>query len=384
LFTIYFIFAFFAYCVFSIFYILQFYGFIKVSFLSYNAVPLSTISEIIFLFLAVLERFHYIEKTQRETDKMFLEASQKNKEILLQQNELLEKHVTERTFEIQILNQELSATNEILLQRNDELSKTNECLEIQKQTLEQTLNELKQTQERLIQSEKMASLGTLIAGIAHEINNPLNFIDGGLNLLQGIKPDNELSKDKMQLSLQMIKEGVTRSSNIVKALNTYSYKGNARLQNYDIQKIIDNSLLFLKSKYIEKISIIKNYQIDKEILVYPEKLHQVFLNLLNNAIFAIGTDPIIENPVIEISTNIVEEKLKQFAYISIFNNGPLIPEDDIGKIFDPFFTTKEPGEGTGLGLSITYKIIEEHFGSIIAENTSNGVIFIIKIPIITA
>jgi C4-dicarboxylate-specific signal transduction histidine kinase len=223
----------------------------------------------------------------------------------------------------------------------------------------------------------MASIGTLTAGVAHEINNPLNFINGGLELISEFyhkntesmsDGDNELFTESMKI----ISSGIDRASSIVKSLMTFSYRGKPKLVYYKLTEIIDNTLLFLQSKLAD-IKVEKDYQFEGEQLLYPDKLHQVVLNLLDNAIFALKNSD-QQTPIIKIST----QKSENSVYIQIADNGPGIPENNLSKIFDPFFTTKDPGEGTGLGLSISYSLVFEQGGTLTAKNTNPGCMFVIQ------
>jgi C4-dicarboxylate-specific signal transduction histidine kinase len=247
--------------------------------------------------------------------------------------------------------------------------------------LKNAMEELRQTQQHLIQSEKMASLGTLTAGVAHEINNPLNFINGGINILLDNKKQmhdclTDDNKERFELAARMINDGYERTSEIVKALMTFSHRGTSRLVYSNINKIIDNTLLFLNSQITGDIEIKKNYQFDDEIPIYPGKIHQVIMNLLDNALYAVKQNIKI-NKVIEITTYLENHSV----IISVENNGDHIPEGKLNQIFDPFFTTKEPGQGTGLGLAISYTLVSEHNGKIYAQNLEKGVVFIVELPI---
>ena len=250
------------------------------------------------------------------------------------------------------------------------------------QELNSTLKKLKITQQHLVQSEKMASLGILTTGIAHEINNPLNFIRGGIEIINNlkknlIKDDEELNK-QCNTAIKIINEGVDRASKIISSLMTFSYRGKPELIKSDLAEISERTLLFLKAKITNKIQINKEYKIDEEIPVYQDKMHQILLNIIDNAIYAVNLN--ITHKVINISIQEEITKIKKYAVISISNNGPKIPDKDIKHIFDPFYTTKDPGKGTGLGLSICYTLVKEHNGIIYAENKDDKVIFTIKIP----
>ncbi|MFN8207997.1 MAG: ATP-binding protein [Bacteroidales bacterium] len=247
--------------------------------------------------------------------------------------------------------------------------------------LNMVIEELRTAQNHLVQSEKMVSLGTLTAGMAHEINNPLNFISGGINIIRDIKPEfeNSLSEEQNEhcnLAINIITEGLDRSINIVNTLMSFSGVGESRLENKDINQLIDNTLLFMKGNIPADIVISKEYELEDLVPVYVEKMHQVFINILNNAIFALGAKEQPEKQIV-----IKTYRGNSTAVIEIFNTGPEIPSGYLGRIFDPFFTTKEPGKGKGLGLAICYTYIKEHKGEIRVSNLENGVCFIIELPL---
>lgn len=247
--------------------------------------------------------------------------------------------------------------------------------------LEKQKEDLKAAQQRLVQSEKMASIGTLTAGIAHEINNPLNFISGGLNIVRELQESidwegREEEQQRCLVATKMAFDGLDRSVGIVKALMTFSHRGGSEKVDTDLNNTIDNTLMFLSSKLSDDIQIIKNYKLEKKVPVFPEKLHQIIMNILDNAIFAVNKE--VSRPrIISISTSLKDKRL----ILSFSNTGPKIAEEHLGQLFDPFFTTKEPGQGTGLGLSICYTLVSEHGGEILAENTPEGVNFTISLPV---
>lgn len=280
----------------------------------------------------------------------------------------LENLVKERT-------QELAIANDALILRNQELNQ-------QKDELAITLGNLKETQGLLIQSEKMASLGTLTAGVAHEINNPLNFIHGGNQILMDLESQlkNSLTdetRDMYSSATSMIQTGFERTSEIIQSLMAFSYRDKSVLIPSNINQIIDNTLLFLGNKITPDIVIHKYYHLQEEVPVFKGRIHQVLLNIVDNAIYAVLENDETKTKEIFIRT----EKLSNHAVIRISNNGAMIPEEHLKQVFDPFFTTKEPGKGTGLGLSICYSLIQEHQGTIRVENAENEVAFTIEIPL---
>jgi len=246
--------------------------------------------------------------------------------------------------------------------------------------LEKQKEDLKAAQLRLVQSEKMASIGTLTAGIAHEINNPLNFISGGLNIVKELQEgiDWEGREEEQQRCLQATKmafDGLDRTVGIVKALMTFSHRGGSKKVKTNLNDTIDNTLMFLSSEISDDIQIIKNYKLSKQVSVFPEKIHQVIMNILDNAIFAVNMEP-SRPKAITISTEMKGEDM----ILSFSNTGPTIAEEHLDQLFDPFFTTKDPGQGTGLGLSICYTLVSEHGGEIRAMNIPEGVNFTITLP----
>ena len=247
--------------------------------------------------------------------------------------------------------------------------------------LEKQKEDLKSAQQRLVQSEKMASIGTLTAGIAHEINNPLNFISGGLNIVRELQENidwegREEEQQRCLVATKMAFDGLDRSVGIVKALMTFSHRGGSKKVETDLNETIDNTLMFLRSKISDDIQNIKKYKLESQVPVFPEKMQQVIMNILDNAIFAVNMEA-SRPKIITISTGLELEKL----ILSFSNTGPSIAEEHLGQLIDPFFTTKDPGQGTGLGLSICYTLLSEHGGEIIAENTREGVNFRIALPV---
>lgn len=238
-------------------------------------------------------------------------------------------------------------------------------LELKKKNaiLDKSLKKLKKTQYLLIQNEKMASIGTLTAGVAHEINNPLNYIMGGYIGLKDYFDNNSTAKNEdTEQFLYFINEGVNKASTIVQTLNLFSRGNESKTEKFDINQILDNCIFLLQFEHKKNISINKNYEI-KELFIKGNvgKIHQVFFNILSNSIHSFTNN----EGNLSVSTTIQKNKI----LIVIEDDGMGIKADILNKITDPFFTTKSPGEGTGLGLSITYSIIKEHKGDLNIEST---------------
>jgi len=232
----------------------------------------------------------------------------------------------------------------------------------QAKELKSTISRLNETQAQLIHSEKMASVGLLASGIAHEINNPLNFIKGGIEALEVLsKSGKDLSKDpNFKELITGIKEGVGRASLIVKGLNQYGRSREDIVEDCNLNRIIENCLIMLKGELDDSIGVKLNFS-DLNIVVKGNsgKIHQLFLNILTNAIHAIQ-----EEGTVEVNTKVSEK----YAEVLIKDNGVGIPKKHLKKISDPFFTTKEVGKGTGLGLYIVFNILKEHKGDIKIES----------------
>lgn len=266
---------------------------------------------------------------------------------------------------------------------------------------------LKQAQAQLIQSDKMASLGQLTAGIAHEINNPVNFIATGITGLdknlkeflaingayEKINIENDLEAQLLEIHqkknsaeyeeikrdidemIEAIKEGADRAAKIVSGLQTFAYNSDSEFVNEDVHKGLDSTLLLLSNKFKSGIILEKQYEASHPtISCLPGQLNQVFMNIITNAIQAVEEQ---ENPKVIIRTESTEEKV----VIKITDNGTGIPNGLKQKIFEPFYTTKPVGQGTGLGLAISYNIIVKHKGTIEVESSPGNTTFIITLPV---
>jgi two-component system NtrC family sensor kinase len=289
--------------------------------------------------------------------------------------------------------------------------KVEDTLRNTNQQLNQTLNKLRQTQVQLIQNEKMSSLGQLVAGVAHEINNPVNFIEANLSHLKNYVEDlldllslyqqqypNPISEIQHQAKtidvnfitedlpkiLSSMKMGTERIQKIVLSLRNFSRLDEAEKKSVNIHEGIDNTLLILQhrlknTKERPEIQIIKHYGNIPLVECHAAQLNQVFMNILSNAIDAIEEDP-LPTPCIRIQSEISSSNS---LIVRIADNGMGIPSAIQKRIFDPFFTSKSVGKGTGLGLSISYQIIvKKHSGSLkYRTKPGKGTEFWIEIPI---
>ncbi len=288
----------------------------------------------------------------------------------------LEDIIGAKTRELQFANDELQVINEELKATNEELHDKNITIKEQNEELNNTLQHLKETQNQLIQSEKMASLGILTAGVSHEINNPLNYITGGyIGLERYLKKHNMLNENEIAIFIEAIKEGTERAAKIVKGLNQFSNNTDKFIEDCYIHDILDNCILMLESKLRDRISVTKKYS---PVNIYTvgniAALHTMFTNIIINAIQAIESKGAIT----------IESMVKdKNASIAIADSGSGITDEVLPKVLDPFFTTKPAGSGTGLGLSIAHTIVQEHKGTINIESKVNkGTVVIVTLPVI--
>jgi signal transduction histidine kinase len=279
------------------------------------------------------------------------------------------------------------------------------------QRLKKTIEKLIKTQNELYRSRKLASLGVLTAGIAHEINNPVNFIYNGANSLKqdfdDIRPFleiinglsrkgknylsaiNELKSDidldeilkTIPQTIDDIKYGAQRTTEIVKGLINFSHIDEPDKKATDIHDCINSTLLILRNKIKDNIKVIKKFDNSMpQIMTYPGEISQVFLNIINNAVDAFSEE--IKKNNFEKVISIITARKKKYVQVIISDNGSGISEGIIDNIFDPFFTTKNVGEGTGLGLSISYGIIKKHNGKIaVNSKIGQGTKFSINLPV---
>jgi signal transduction histidine kinase len=349
---------------------------------TYYALQIGSAAEVTLLSFALANKINIYRKEKEESQAMALLVSQENEQLVREQNVILEAKVTERTEALQTSNKELN----------------------------KVLTNLKEAQTQLVESEKMASLGQLTAGIAHEINNPINFVTSNIkplkldfedlkSLLQKyetLAPGGDIEQQlkeidqfKQQIDIEYvhteidslikgIEDGANRTAEIVKGLRTFSRLDESDLKFVDIHEGINSTLVLLRNTMPKNVTVISDFGELPKIECYAGKLNQVFLNIINNALNAIKMKPVQGEEKLTITTRLMPNKQ---VSIGIRDTGIGMTEKVKEKIFEPFFTTKDVGEGTGLGLSIVFSIIEKHHGKILVESTPGiGTEFIIYLP----
>ncbi|RFS18981.1 GHKL domain-containing protein [Chitinophaga silvatica] len=338
--------------------------------------------EVLLLSFALAHRINVFKAEKEASQQMALAISQENERLVREQNIILESKVKDRTEDLQATNLELN----------------------------NALTNLKDAQTRLVEKEKMASLGQLTAGIAHEINNPINFVTSNIKPLKldiadleellhrynelhhaedvkGTLAEIDAFKKEIDIDyiheeinslIKGIEDGATRTAEIVKGLRTFSRLDESEVKSIDIHEGLDSTLVLLRNGIPPYVNIIKDYGSLPKIECYAGKVNQVFMNIFSNALNAIKTKPVHQNEFISIKTS----KEEEFIVITIKDTGTGMSDAVKEKIFDPFFTTKDVGEGTGLGLSIVFSIIEKHKGKIVVNSApGEGAEFIIYLPL---
>lgn len=327
--------------------------------------------EVILLSFALADRINILKKESEGAHAEALKISGENQKLISDQNIFLEQKVHARTIELEETNEELNVT----------------------------LSYLKDTQAQLVDAEKMASLGQLTAGIAHEINNPINFVSANLKplrldiseVLEVIKRyetlvagddltrkmeeieafkkriDLEYLKEEINGLLKGIEDGAKRTSEIVSGLKNFSRLDESEIKEANINDGIESTLILIRSSVPKNADIITDLGRIPYIECYPGKLNQVFMNIISNAIYAVKQRKKEEHHKIIITTCEMNDQI----HISFQDTGIGMTKDIKEKIFEPFFTTKDVGEGTGLGMSIVYKIIESHNARIEVESEPN-------------
>ncbi len=366
-------------------FVLKDFGVLPYNGITSSILEIGTAAEAVLLSFALADKINIFRKEKEISQAQTLEALQENERIIKEQNIVLEGKVDERTYELKLANDDLSIA----------------------------LVDLKGAQAQLVEAEKMASLGQLTAGIAHEINNPINFVTANINplnrdvllLLETIdvmenlvfdagdasqkkkqieeyKTDIDFDYLKMEIDqlLKGIGDGASRTAEIVKGLRIFSRLDEDDLKKADINEGLESTLVIANNLIGHKITIEKNYGNIPMVECYPGKLNQVFLNIISNGVYAIrkkfGDNP---GGVVTISTSHDE----QHVYIKLTDNGTGMEEKTKKRLFEPFFTTKDVGEGTGLGMSIAYNTIVKHNGQIqVNSEIGIGTEFILVLPLV--
>ena len=338
--------------------------------------------EVVLLSLALADRINILKKEKESSQENSLRIAQENEVIIKEQNIRLERNVKARTLDLESANKQLSIT----------------------------LNNLQEAQSQLINSEKMASLGQITAGIAHEINNPINYVMSNVfplkrdieDVLQILNAyDNIASRDefdlkkeeidslKAQINLEYVRteinqlldgieDGAKRTAEIVKGMKDYSRVDKGEIKSVDINASLESALILLRSTIKDDIEILRSFGDLPNVECIAGKINQVFINIANNGIQSLEQGASTINKQLKIKS----WHSGDFVYISFEDNGEGITEENKNKIFEPFYTSKEVGKGTGLGLSISFTIIENHKGSISVESEPGiRTEFTVKLPV---
>ena len=352
------------------------------------AMPVGSIVEVVLLSIALADRINQLKRDSAKAREEQLRISQLNEKITREQNEVLEERVSQRTEELE--------------ERNDRL--------------QSALEELRLAQDQLVQSEKLASIGQLTAGIAHELNNPINFVSSSaqslrrdfddvaeiIQSLQSWDGENEDLREKVnalharmtQLDLEFtmkeidellagIDDGANRTSEIVKGLRIFSRMDGDANTEANLNDLLESTMVILRSSLREDVALAVDLAPTLPIFpCQPGKLNQVFMNLINNAAQAtVKAHDTKEDRQVRIRTRWVKAEGQECIQVSIEDNGIGMSEEVQAQIFDPFFTTKDVGEGTGLGLSIVKGILDDHKATLSIESApGQGSHFLITFP----
>ncbi len=348
------------------------------------------------------------ELTQRAVELSNQELKSSNQALRAKQQKLEQTiEILEITRQRLVESEKVAVLSHKLAERNEELRTSEEELRQQAESLKNINHQLQATRYQLIHAEKMSTIGQLIAGIAHEIKNPINFVYAGssallelmedmrfliqeyenleqmpteqygaqLQKIQEIKDEiefEELKQDAMML-IQDIRSGAIRTKEVVQSLQHLSRSDNHEIRLVDIAEHLDSTLIILRHKIKDRIRIERNYVESLAIEGYAGQLNQVFLNILDNAVQAIEGEGKITITTHKIADGNIT--------ISIRDTGSGISKEVMNRIFEPFFTTKEAGKGTGLGLAISHDIIQKHKGKMEVKSTiGEGTEFILTLP----
>jgi signal transduction histidine kinase len=365
-------------------YILKDFGVLPYNSITVGTMQMGSALEVILLSFALADRINQLKKDKALEQAARLVAIEENERIVREQNVFLESKVEERTLELRDSNTSLN----------------------------QTLETLKSAQVQLVDAEKMASLGQMTAGIAHELNNPINFVSSNISPLKRdlndvfevldkyelITPDlpnlsevlGEIQELKEEIELEYVRkeindllngieDGANRTAEIVKGLRVFSRLDEYALKKANINDCLISTLLILESSMGSGVQVLRDLDDSiPEVNCYPGKLNQVFMNILVNAVQATKSN---DKNLRKSKVQVISSQNEESIFITVEDNGIGMSEEVKTQIFDPFFTTKEVGEGTGLGLSIVLGIINDHQGKIQVESIlGEGAKFLITLP----
>jgi two-component system NtrC family sensor kinase len=357
-------------------FVLKDYNLLPYNTFTYNMMPFGSALEVTLLSFALADKINTFKKEKEASQAEALRVITENERLVREQNVVLEIKVKERT-----------------------------------ERLELALTDLKEAQSQLVDSEKMAGLGQLTAGIAHEINNPINFVTSNIKPLEldildldeviamyeNLDPTTDLTpqiakiesfkkqidivfvREEIKSLLSGIGEGARRTAEIIRSLKNFSRLDENDTKPVDLNEGIASTLVLVKNTFPDHLELVKDFADLPLVECLPGKINQVFMNLITNAVQAIKSkDTKDAENVLAIRTWQEDTVVK----ISIKDSGTGMPDEVKAKIFEPFFTTKDVGEGTGLGLSIVFRIIENHKGTIdVITKLNQGTEFIITLPI---
>ena len=370
-------------------FVLKDFGLIPYNEATLYALPIGSAIELVVLSLALGSRINQLKKDRQRAREKELNTSLLNEKIQKEQNVELEKSVTARTSELTEMNE----------------------------SLQRTLEDLRAAQQQLIQSEKLASLGQLTAGIAHELNNPINFITSNVQSLKRdfgdlreviesmttLHPNSEKIVDELLVVLDRVKEldipftiqeidellagvenGAERTAEIVSGLRIFSRMDGNQESEANINELLSSTLIILRSNLKDEADVLTEFSENlPNIICQPGKLNQVFMNIITNAAQATTeTDLSRSEREVRVRTRLVNDDGKQLIQVDISDNGAGMTEKTKSQIFNPFYTTKEVGQGTGLGLSIVKGILDDHNATIeIDSEIDKGTTFLLSFPL---
>jgi len=367
----------------AILFVMKDYSLIPYNNFTIYLIQIASAIEVMLLSFALADKINFFKKENEVAQAQALNASLENERLIREQNVILEKSVQERTLELQNANS----------------------------TLNIALTNLKETQSQLVDAEKMATLGQLTAGIAHEINNPINFVTSNikpleldindlreiisryenLDLEKELKPQiEEIETFKAQIDLKFvnneitsllsgISEGAKRTAEIIRSLRNFSRLDENDMKPIDLNEGLQSTLVLVRNNIPDNVTVVKELGNLPKVECQPGKINQVFMNLVSNALQAIRSKEVQQDEeFLIIKSWYADQQVK----ISIRDSGTGMTDEVKRRIFEPFFTTKDIGEGTGLGLSIVFSIIEKHKGSIEVNSRLNeGTEFIITLNV---